>query len=320
MTTRGQRDFLKVQLLESQRLSRLASGHPLMSSAFAEREHELKEQIDSIPLGSKESRAVLFFSGEPVTGSQGIDAVFASRVLEPFQKMVQADYTNRWNVKSGGRGRRLGEANSRLMLTGLPRGSFGLELARSASDDLFADDEVADTLSHVTRLVDASARSDEDFAAELDEAAPRVVQNLKLFLEVIAKGKAGLRLESGDLRCSMSPDQALLAFNRVSETRTDEETVRVVGTFTGVLLDSWIFNFATDDGERIAGKIDQSLTEEDLVEFDRKFFKQRCIATVVKTTVDFKNGRQRVSYQLAKLEPFVDSPKLSSSDVENDPA
>lgn len=320
MTTRGQRDFLKVQLLESQRLSHLASGHPLMSSAFAERERMLKQQIDSIPLGSKESRAVLFFSGDPVVGSQGIDAVFASRVLEPFQKMVQADYVNRWNRQGTGRGRRVGDSNSRLMLTGLPRGSFGLELTQSSNDDLFAQNEIADTLSHVTRLVEASARSDEDFASELDEAAPRVVQNLKLFLEVIAKGRAGLRLESGDLRCVMSADQASLAFNRVSETRTDEETEQLVGTFTGVLLDSWMFNFSTDSGERIAGKIDQSLREEDLVQFDREYFKQRCIATILKTTVVFKNRRQRVSYQLSNLEPITDSPKLGSSIAENGPS
>lgn len=311
MTARGQRDFLKVQLLESQRLSRLTSGHPLMSSAFAQRERELKEQIESIPLGSRESRAILFFSGEPVTGSRGIDAVFASRVLEPFQKMVQADYANRWHGKQSGRGRRSVDTNSRLMLTGLPRGSFGLELTRAASDDLFVDDEIADTLSRVTRLVDASARSDEDFAAELDEAAPRVVQNLKTFLEVIAKAKAGLRLESGDLRCVVSPEQATLAFNRVAETQTDEETVRIEGTFTGVLLDSWMFNFSADSGQLIAGKIDQNLTEEELIEFDRAYFKQRCIATLVRTTVAFRNGRQRVSYQLANLEPLAEPPSLN---------
>lgn len=315
VSTRTDRNFLKVQLLETQRLQQLTVGHPLMSHALSVRQQELNEQVQALPLGKKESRTVLFFSGDPVTGSLGIDAMFASRVLEPFQKMVQADYTNRW-VNGGGLGRRLGEANSRLMLTGLPRGSFGLELIRSINDDLFADDEVADTLAHVTRLVDSSARSDEDFAAALDEAAPRVVQNLKQFLEVISKGRAGLRLESGDLRCTISADQACLAFNRVSETQTDEETEQFVGTFTGVLLDSWMFNFSTDAGERIAGKIDQSLTEEDLVEFDRKFFKHRCIATVVTTKVVFKNGRQRVSYQLAKLEPIVDSLNLGSSDAE----
>ena len=305
MTTRGQREFLKVQLIETQRLKGLADGHPLMSAAFAEREGELKDQIDAIPLGSKESRAVLFFSGEPVLGSIGIDAVFASRVIEPFQKMVAADYVNRWHGKVGSRGRRFGEANSRLLLSGLPRGSFGLELTRAANDDLFVDGELADTLAHVTRLVDSSVRSDEDFAAELDDVAPRVVQNLKSFLEVISKGKAGLRLESGDFRCEMSQTQAANAFSRVAETTTHEEEVKVTGVLKGVLLDSWAFNFSTDDGASMVGKIDQNLTDERVIEFNDEHFNKRCVATLCKTTVAFKNGRSRVSYQLANIEPFV---------------
>ncbi len=304
MTTRGQREALKVQLLETQRLKDITGDHPLMSVAFAGRERELKDQIAAIPLGSKESRAILFFSGEPVNGSIGIDAVFASRVLEPFQNMVMADYANRWHGKVGERGRLHGEANSRLLLSGLPRGSFGLELTRAANDDLFVEGELADTLSHVTRLVDASARSDEDFAAKLDDAAPRVIQNLKSFLEVVAKGKAGLRLESGDFRCEMSPTQAAEAFSRGAETTTHDETVRVNGVFKGVLLESWEFNFSTDSGDVMAGKIDQNLTEDQVIEFNRTYFNDRCVATLVKTTVDFKNGRSRVSYQLASIEPI----------------
>ena len=93
-----------------------------MSVALAERERELQEKIHALPLGNKEARTVLFFSGEPVQGSLGIDASFAGRVLEPFQNMVMADYADRWHGVVGSRGRRAGEAQSRLMLTGLPRG------------------------------------------------------------------------------------------------------------------------------------------------------------------------------------------------------
>jgi hypothetical protein len=212
MTTRAQREFLKVQLLETQHLKEMAGDHPLMSVSFADRERELMEKIAALPLGNKEARTVLFFYGEPVQGSMGIDASFAGRVLEPFQSMVMADYADRWHGVVGSRGRRHGEAQSRLLLTGLPRGSFGLELARADNDELFEEGQLADTLAHVTRLVEAAARSDEDFATELDQTAPRVIQKLREFLEVIAEGKAGLKLESGDYRCTMNPIQASEAF------------------------------------------------------------------------------------------------------------
>jgi len=304
MTTRTRREFLKVQLLDTKRLQALAGEHPLMSVALKERARELMEAIGGLPLGDKEARTILFFSGEPVEGSVGIDASFAGRVLEPFQNMVMADYADRWHGVVGSRGRRFGEAQSRLLLTGLPRGSFGLELTRAENEELFEEGQLADTLAHVTKLVEAAARSDEDFAAELEETAPRVIQNLREFLEVVAKGKAGLRLETGDYRCTMDPVQANDAFNRVAGTITSEAPVEIPGVFKGVLLESWRFDFVTEDGHSIGGKIDENLTEEQVVDLNLRFFNKRCLASLLKTTVLFKNGRIRTTYILRGLKPL----------------
>ena len=301
MTTRAQREFFKVQLLDTQRLRDIVGQHPLMSVALEEREREIKAKIAALPLGNKEARTILFFSGEPVHGSVGIDASFAGRILEPFQSMVMADYADRWHGVVGSRGRRTGEADSRLMLTALPRGSFGLELTRADNDELFEEDQLADTLAHVTKLVESSARSDEDFASELNETAPRVIQNLKNFLEVVSKGKAGLRLETGDYRCSMNPVEASEAFNRVAGTITNEEQVDIPGTFKGVLLESWKFDFVTEENHSIGGKIDESLTEQQVADMNVEFFNKKCLASLVKTTVLFKNGRVRTTHVLKKL-------------------
>jgi hypothetical protein len=305
MTARSQREALKVQLLDTQRLVELSGQHPLMSVAMKYRAQTLQEQIEAIPLGSKEARVVLFFSGEPVVGSLGIDATFAGRVLEPFQGMVMADYADRWHGVVGRRGRRSGEAQSRMLLTALPRGSFGLELTRASNDELFEEDQLADSLAHVTKLVESSARTDEDFAAQLDETAPRVIQKLREFLDVVAKGKAGLRLESGDYRCSMNPIEVDQAFNRVNGTITNEDSIVITGVFKGVLLDSWRFNFATEDNHSLAGKISENLTEEQVVALNKQFFNERCKASLTKTTVLFKNGRERTTHTLEALETIV---------------
>ena len=275
-----------------------------MSVALKERQTELQSEIDSLPLGHKEARTVLFFSGEPVHGSMGIDANFAGRVLEPFQSMVMTDYADRWHGAVGSRGRRIGEESSRMLLTGLPRGSFGLELTRAESDDLFEDDQLADTLAHVTRLVESASRSDEDFAAELDQAAPRVIQNLRQFLEVVSKAKAGLRLESGDFRCSMDPVKAGEAFERVAGTITRDDDIQVPGVFKGVLLESWKFDFVTEDNHEIAGKIDDNLTEDQVVQLNREYFNQPCVSSFLKTVVLFKNGRVRTTHVLKGLSPL----------------
>ena len=301
MSTRTEREHLVVQLLETRRLKELAGDHPLMSVAFTEREQELREEIEKLPLGGKEARTILFFSGAPVQGSQGIDAGFAGRVLDPFQNMVKADYADRWHGVLGSRGRRIGETESRLLLTGLPRGSFGLELSRADNDQLFGEGQLADTLAHVTRLVDAAARSDEDFAAELDETATRVIQNLRGFLEAVAKGRAGLRLESGDLRCEMTPAKAMEAFNRVADTITREEEIEVSGVLKGVLLEQWKYDFVTIEGHVAGGRIDESLTEEQVIGLNKRFFNEPCTALLLRTTVLFKNGRARRTYTLRNL-------------------
>ena len=310
MSTRAQRDFLKVQLLETQRLRRMAENDPLMALSLGEREQELQEQIQALPLGDQEARVVLFFSGEPVQGSAGIDAGFVGRVLDPFQGMVMADYADRWHGKVGNRGRRSGEAESRLLLTGLPRGSFGLELQQADPNELFSEGQLADTLAHVTRLVDAAGRSDEDFAASLDDVAPRVIQNLRSFLEAVSKGKAGLRLESGDFRCVMDPAQANEAYGRAAGTRTTEEPIKIRGIFKGRLLESWKFDFIGDEERGIGGRIDESLTEEEVIELNRKFFNERCVASLLRTIVLFKNGRVRTTYILEGLEAPEPSPFL----------
>jgi hypothetical protein len=301
MTNRANREFLKAQLVDVQHLREVAGSHPAMSIALKEREKEIRDKIEKLPLGSKEARTVLFFSGPPVQGSVGIDASFAGRILEPFQSMVMADYADRWHGSVGTRGRRPGEADSRLLLTALPRGSFGLELTRAENDELFEEAQLADTLAHVTKLVESAARSDEDFASELNETAPRVIQNLRAFLEVVSKGKAGLRLESGDFRCAMNPVEASEAYDRVAGTITKEEPVEEAGVLKGVLLESWRFDFVTSNELTIGGKIHENLTEEQVVQLNSKFFNQSCLASLVKTTVLFKNGRIRTTYTLGGL-------------------
>ena len=305
MTTRRQRDFLKVQQLETERLRELAGDHPLMAPALAERAEAIGRQLAELPVGKKEPRTVLFFSGKPVQGSLGIDANFAGRILEPFQNMVMADYAGRWHGPVGGRGRRTGEAESRMLLTGLPRGSFGMELTKANNEELFDEDQLADTLTHVTRLVESASRSDEDFAAALDETAPRVIQNLREFLEVVSKGEAGMRLETGDLRCTMTPVQAHEAFERVSDTITNDEEIELPGVFKGLLLESWRFDFLDQQGHKISGRVDENLTQQEAGNMARKFYDRDCIGLLSKTTVLFKNGRIRTTYTLRNLKELA---------------
>lgn len=302
MTSKTRREQLQAKLVQAQRLKELVSGHPLMSKNYESIDEDFKLELEKIPFGKKEARSVMLFSGEPVQGSEGIDAAFAARVLAPFQSMVMADYADRFHGVVAQKGRRCGEADSRLMLTDLPKGSFGFELSKAESGELFEEEQLADTLSHVTRLVESTAESDENFAAELNDSAPRVIQNLKEFLKAVSKSKAGLRLESGDLRCDLTPDDAQVAFTRVNNTSTEIVTVRLSGISNGMLLDSWRYDFREDNGHKISGKISDDFTIEQVKNLNQKFFGNSCVGTFEKVVLKFRNGSERTSYTLLSLE------------------
>jgi hypothetical protein len=55
MTTGSQREFLKIQLLETRRLKEMAGDHPVMSVSLAEREKELRQKLAELSLRTMEA-------------------------------------------------------------------------------------------------------------------------------------------------------------------------------------------------------------------------------------------------------------------------
>ncbi|RYZ66537.1 MAG: hypothetical protein EOP09_12525, partial [Proteobacteria bacterium] len=199
-------------MAETKKLLSLVADHPVMSQELKEKIHELEEEIFKIPQAAADPSTTLYFWGGPVVGSIGIDAVFAGQIIKPFQNMVAADFSQRHREAVARKGRRRGEKDSRLLLTALPRGSFGLKLSRAESNELFEDSELSDTLVHVTQLID-SAKSEKRLEDNLSHFSIRVVSGLKEFLNVLSRSKAGLRMETGNLRFELSPEEALQAFD-----------------------------------------------------------------------------------------------------------
>lgn len=302
MTTRRNREYLKVQLLETQRMLALMGDHPIMGASLRNKETELQEKLDKIPVDQKEPKIVLYFTGNPVKGSLGIDALFTSKVVTPFQNMITSEYAHRIFGKVGQRGKLNSQSESRLFITSLVRGSFGVELSKLDNNNLFDEDQLSDSLAHITRLIDSSAKSDEDFASELDEVAPRTIQSLKDFFKAISDDQAGVTIESGGIRCELNPVEVHSAFDRVAGTIATENDKSISGVLKGILLESWRFDFITLEGMTITGKLDENLTEDQVSEYNVQFFNKSCIANLKEAKVLFKNGRERITHILTSIE------------------
>lgn len=315
MTPREERRFLKRQIAESERLKGFAADHPLMGPLIAQREDELRQQLQDLPASGREARTVLFFTGDPVYGSKGIDAHFASTVLLPFLEMVKSEYAAEKHGQVGERGPRKDEDEARLLLTGLPRGSFGLELSHPQSEDLFAEEQLSNVLVRLTELFSSAGKSDEDFVHALEDVSPRVYARLPEFFKSIHDHGANIRMQTGDLEFALDKDRVSEAFTRVRSVHTIEDEVEKEGVFRGATLDTWKFDFRTNDDETITGRLSPDLEEAKVAEM-LKLTNQRSVARFKETKITTQGGAVRTRYELMDVQPRAGKEQLSETITE----
>ena len=233
-------------------------------------------------------------------GTRGIDAQFASNVIDHFLQMVKSQYSAVKHGDVGARGVRRGESEARLLLTGTPRGSFGLELSQPNPEDFIAAEQLADVLVQLTKLIESAGKDDESFAFALDEVSPRVIQRLKEFFKVTSESKARMRIVSGDLECQLDETAVAQAFERVSAAETKDERLEMPGTFRGATLDTWRFDFRTEGGENLSGRLGEDVTPEEALEMIH-LTDLSCLATIHRTVVTTRTGVLRTRYELVGL-------------------
>lgn len=315
MTSREKRRFLKRQIAESKRLKELAGDHPLMGPLVAQREEEFRQELQDLPAGGREARTVLFFTGDPVYGSKGIDAHFASTVLLPFLEMVKSEYVAEKHGHVGERGPRRDEDEARLLLTGLPRGSFGLELTHPESEDLFAEEQLSNVLVKLTELFSSAGKSDEEFVHALEEVSPRVYARLPEFFKSIQDNGANIRMQTGDLEFALDRDHVAEAFTRVSSVQQVEREVEKEGVFRGATLDTWKFDFRTADDEIITGRLAPDLSEVTVADMLR-LTNQPSIARLKETKITTQGGAVRTRYELLNVTGRVGRERLREPIIE----
>jgi hypothetical protein len=302
MTNTDKKTFLQAQLLEMDRLLASSADDPIMSLALRTRRESLEKQARETPAGPPRPRTVLFFAGPPVLGSQGIDAQFAVAALHPFLEMVKTQYSAQKHGRVGARGPRKDESEAKLLLTGLPRGSFGLELSQPQPADFIAAEQLSDALVRLTEVLASAADTDERFAFSLDKISPRVLPRLKDFLDVVAGQDAYLRVESGELKVAIPKDRLAAARDRVGAAKTTDRPVEMEGVFRGATLDSWRFDFRPKEDDTIAGRIADEV-EDNAVEAMLPLTNHPCRARLREITITTRDGTQRHRYELLSLQP-----------------
>ena len=305
--SRTDREFLQRQVIEADHLASLHGQGSFMAKAWQLRKVSLQVDLKEAQTRPSAPRTVLFFAGgDAVLGSQGIDALFVSEILKPFQEMVKSQFATLRHGVIGKRGPRKNEDEARLFLTGLPRGSFGLELSQPQAEDWVQAQQLSTTLTRLAQAVESAGKSDEDFANAMDDLSPRVLPRLRDFFDVARKYGTSLRIESGDLRCELSAERVAQAQIRTAKTSSSPEPVTLTGIFRGATLDAWRFDFKPDEGAPISGDLGDSLTEEQVVAMNT-LTNRPSQAKLTKTTITTPSGNQRVKFELLGLDANGDA-------------
>jgi len=197
MSNNSDRAALMAQLFDTQRLLTSISGHPIMSKSLKYREEELLRKISELPEDSIEAKVKLLFHGRPVLGSMGIDASFAGKLVPHVEKMVNARFFQKYGATIKAKNKKEKLQFTKLYLTALPKGSFGIELTKLNDQNLFDNAQYAETLKEIATIIDASAKSDDQFTEAINDSPAQTLTSLKEFLHLIADHDAGVTIETG---------------------------------------------------------------------------------------------------------------------------
>lgn len=296
------RDFLKGQAVEIDRLIALSGSHPLngpqLLSRRAEIEAELSRGFENL---SATPSVRIYFTGKPVIGSEGIDAKFAAESIRIAQEMVSSQYAVNKHGQVGQRGVARDESEAKLLLTGLPRGSFGLELSKPHMNDFVAANQLQSALDQITHLIDASGESDAAFDNAIEGVPWRVIDRLKDFLTTAAKHGAGIRITTPKKETILREPAVETAAKRVGATSHQEGVVEILGVFRGARLETWQFDFAPKDAPVISGRIADDITENDVIQWDKNWINKPAFWTFGWSRVRTLSGKEKSTFELKGL-------------------
>ncbi|WP_447722315.1 hypothetical protein [Edwardsiella tarda] len=246
-------------------ISERKDGDPIGVRQFTKRRDALLKKIESISSTNSTIASVgLFFGGEPVFGSKGIDSHFASNIIDSFQSIVNKRYAFLESGTLSSRGPVRNSNNAKLMITDVVRGSFGFVLEETPKDNLLqVDTELKYVVENVSDILNKISSSEEavfeDVFEDLDD---RTLSDIRSFYDELYNSKATLKVVDERSEYVLTLDRILHAKNRMDSVRvSDERTVIARGRLYVVPYDKK-FELTQDDGQPpIRGKVSKQFLD-----------------------------------------------------------
>ena len=301
MTHYSQHQFLRGQIAHFTQMVETETDPILMRPMYKNRLRTLQAELAAMPDDQPEAKVALYFWGKPTVGSLGIEAEFLANVLGHFKSMVATDYANSYFGGVSERGAVPNPMETKLYLTALPRGSFGVELTKLTEDNLFDNNQMGETLGHIIALVEAATTSDAIFLKEAESAAGRTIKALGEMLAVVSKAEGGFALESGTKRLEVSESRVKEAAHRTAYKDEEVNQMQIDGIISGFLKHSKKLEIVDNELKKYAVKVPKEFLEAETIAKIRATEDERCLVKVEENKVIFTSGLERKQYTLLEV-------------------
>lgn len=288
-------------------LASLPANDYLSRVGLESRRDEVLQKLGQLdPVEERRAKVALYFGGEPVVGSIGVQAGFGTKVVSSFQDIV----TKVWGTVEGGRIPAMGpipdREASQLHITNLVHGSFGflLEELDAQGEPLFesALRKAADQATEY--IISFAGENEAKFSEAIEELNPRVFQSLRDFFGAVYRNKATFRVVEGEKDEKFDHQAVERAYHRAEASNVDEEHVEVEGRLLGVIPMRRRFEFEPDGAQMIIeGKVGERFSQSYLERINTEQFAGRRWKAVMHKRIISKVGRQpSENYTLLELD------------------
>ena len=292
------RDYIQAEISA---LTALIASLPerdyLGRSSLEARRQDLVEELDKLAAASENrAKIALYFGGEPVIGSAGVETEFSTSALNNFQDLI----TKVWGARAGNlpaMGPVPDKAASRLHITSLVHGSFGflLEELDDQGEPLFetALRKAANTAVHyVANIAD---ENEARFTETLEQLDPRGFSAVRDFFNSIYRWKATLRLVEGTVDARFDRKAVERAWKRLEAAKVDEDRTTLEGKLLGIIPLGRRFEFEPGGAVQvIKGKVGERFSQSYLDRMSTEQFAGKRWKATLHRVVATRYGREPV--------------------------
>jgi hypothetical protein len=314
MMVRLDRDHVAAELSAVERLLANTPANDFLGRMGLEsRRKHLVERLASLAeMVESRAKVALYFGGEPVIGSVGVQAGFATNAVGTFQDLL----SKVWGSSAGGTIAAMGPIKdkpaSQLHITNLVHGSFGflLEELDEQGEPMFPTPLRAAAEQAAEYIASFAAEDEHRFSEIIEQINPRVFQSLRQFFGHVYREQATFRMVEGERDERFDRAAVERAWHRVDESSVDEEEMHAQGRLLGVIPMRRRFEFEPDGAQTILeGKVSDDFSHSYLERINNEQIAGKRWRAVFRKRIVAKIGRPPYeAYTLTKLEEIEEPP------------